>query len=82
MRSKRRTRFWVEVAVTAVSATLLVVTLLWSDWIEVVFGFDPDGGDGSLEWLVAAMLMSSTFLFVLLARAEMRRAVVAFGRTS
>jgi hypothetical protein len=42
--------FWIKVAVAA----LLVVTAVWHDWIEVVFGVDPDGGSGLLEWAITA----------------------------
>jgi hypothetical protein len=29
-------------------AVLGVVSLFWQDWIEVIFGFDPDNHNGSL----------------------------------
>jgi hypothetical protein len=28
------------------------ITLVWADWIETVFGVDPDGGSGSIEVLI------------------------------
>ena len=48
-----RIRFRLEALFAAVTFVLGVLTLVVPDWIEVVFGVDPDGGDGSLElWLV------------------------------
>lgn len=34
------------------SGLLFVATVAWPEWIEIVFGVDPDHGDGSLEWLI------------------------------
>lgn len=68
-----RGRFWVEAAVFVVDFAVLIITVVWRDWIEVVFGVDPDHGDGSLEWLIAFGLLvvaSSTFA---VARHERRR---------
>jgi hypothetical protein len=59
-----RRRFWLELALAIVSIGLLVVTLLWHDWIEVVFGVEPDGGSGTSElaillaWLAMALTSS------------------------
>ena len=39
-----RWRFWVELAVAVVSVFLVLLTLVWRDWIEEVFGVDPDHG--------------------------------------
>jgi LPXTG-motif cell wall-anchored protein len=35
------------------------------DFIEQLFGFSPDGGDGSLEflWLAAALVAVGAFIF-------------------
>ena len=71
-----RTRFWVETALAVLSAGLFVLTLFSREWIEVLFGVDPDGGDGSLEWAIVGVLVAATVLFSLLARIEWRRAVV------
>lgn len=49
----RRNRFRLEAFFAGVTFVLGIVTLVVPDWIETVFGVDPDGGNGSLEvWLV------------------------------
>jgi hypothetical protein len=48
----RSRRLRLEVGLAALSALLFVVTVAWPEWIELVFGVDPDHGDGSLEWLI------------------------------
>ena len=62
-----------EIGVAAVCATLFVVTLISSEWIEFVFGVDPDGGDGSLEWSIMAVTAVIAIAAILLARAHWRR---------
>jgi hypothetical protein len=53
-RSRRlRRRFWWESGLAAVTFLLLVLTAAVPNWIEVVFGVDPDGGDGTLEIAMA-----------------------------
>jgi len=48
----RSRRFRLEVGLAALGALLFVVTVAWPEWIEMIFGVDPDHGDGSLEWLI------------------------------
>jgi len=69
-----RKRFWAEIGLGATSATLLVLTAAWPDWIEEVVGIDPDGGNGSLEWAIVVVLAICALSMPLLARAEWRRA--------
>jgi hypothetical protein len=72
-----RRRFWVEILFGGATGVLAIVTLVWRDWIEIVFGVDPDEHSGSIEWLVvAALLVTSIGLFVS-ARIEWRRARLA-----
>lgn len=52
---------------------MCVVTLAWHDWIETVFGIDPDHGGGWLEWLIVGVLVVATITFGALARADRRR---------
>lgn len=74
MKIVMRLRFWLEAGMATITSVLLVITLLWEDWVEEVFGISPDGGDGSLElWIVGTLLVVTIVLFVL-ARAEWRRA--------
>jgi hypothetical protein len=69
-----RNRFWVEVALGSATAILTAVTLISREWIEFLFGVDPDGGSGALEWLIVVVLGLATVVFAVLARMEWRRA--------
>ncbi|PWJ05356.1 ABC transporter permease [Streptomyces sp. NWU49] len=53
---------------------LFLVTLIWPDWIEAVFGVDPDQRSGALEWAIVAVALCATLTFSLLARSEYRGA--------
>jgi hypothetical protein len=76
VRKQLRRRFWVEMGVALASMALLCVTVLWSDWIELVFRVDPDDASGALEWLILAAACAVAVAFLGLARAEWRRAVL------
>jgi hypothetical protein len=65
-----RLRFWLETTMATVTAVLALVTLAWRDWIETVFGADPDQHSGSLEWLIVASLLVVTLVLSSLARTE------------
>lgn len=70
MKAKLTMRFWLEAGFAGLSGFLLVLTLMWRDWIEAVFGLDPDGGSGSTEWAIVATLLAATLVATLVARAE------------
>lgn len=66
MRKALRWHFWLETAMAIATSIVFVITLVQRDWIEIVFGVDPDQGNGSLEWLiVGALLVASITLFTL-----------------
>lgn len=75
MRERIRSRFFVEIALATLTAGLFVLTLINREWIELLFGVDPDGGDGSLEIAIVGVLLVATIVFAWLARGEWRRAV-------
>ena len=75
MLRKARVRFWIEVILAAVTAALLLLTLISREWIEEVFGVEPDAGSGALEWAIVVALAVATVAFSLLARAEWKRGV-------
>jgi hypothetical protein len=66
-------RFWITAAVGLVSAALLLVTLAWPDWLELVLHIDPDGGNGTVEWAIVALFALVALAGFALARAEWRR---------
>lgn len=72
MRPVRR-RFWVQTAAGAAAAFLTLLTLVVKDWVEVVFGIDPDLGSGSLEWFLALTFAVITLACAVVARAEWAR---------
>jgi hypothetical protein len=65
--------FWVRLALAATSAALLVVTIAWPDWIELVFRLDPDHGSGWLEWAIVVVAFALTVTFSMGARHQWRR---------
>jgi len=79
MRKTLRWRFWLETSIAIVSSILFVVTLLQRDWIEIVFGVDPDSRSGTLEWLIIGTLLVVTITLFTLARYEWHRARAAIS---
>jgi hypothetical protein len=75
-----RVRFWIEVAAAAVCGLLALLTLIVEDWIEVVFGVDPDARNGTAEWLIVVLLGTGVAVSALLAGYEWRRASTSAGR--
>lgn len=69
-----RLRGRIEAILATLSGLLFLLTLVWPDWIEKVFGADPDQHSGVLEWVVVGVALCATITFSLLARAEYRRA--------
>ena len=81
MRAPLKVRFCIEAGLAALSGFLCLLTLVWRDWIEAVFGVDPDHHSGSLEWAIVATLLGVAAVSSILALAEWptRRQVPAGG---
>lgn len=69
--------FWIESVLGSFTAFLMVLTAVWHDWIEGIFGFDPDRHNGSFEWELVVVCCLLTAAFAMLARREWRRAALA-----
>jgi hypothetical protein len=71
-----RRLLWVEVSAATITGTLALTTAMVPDWIEL-FGWDPDQGDGSVEWLIVWLVTAGLFLvtvvLVVAATREWRR---------
>lgn len=52
--------FRLEVALAGLSLLALAATLVWANWIELLFGVEPDGGGGGLERIVGLSLTAAT----------------------
>jgi hypothetical protein len=65
-------RLRVEVVLAALFGGLAIVTAFWPTWIEAVLRIDPDGGDGSAEWLVVGLLGAAAIVAAVLARRDYR----------
>jgi hypothetical protein len=63
MRKGSKARAWLATVSAVVGLGLCLLTLVWSEWIELLFGVDPDRHTGGLELLVAgAFLVTSVVL--------------------
>lgn len=74
MKVAMRLRFWLEIGMATVTGILFVITLIWRDWIEIVFNVSLDNGSGSFEWSIVGVLLVLTIALSVLARYEWRRA--------
>jgi hypothetical protein len=64
----------VELVLALAALGLALITLVWNDWIEIVFRVDPDAGNGSLEKAIVIVLLAAAIVAAWLARTEWRRA--------
>ena len=74
MRTIRR-RYWFELGLAVLAGALAVLTLVNREWIEVVFGVDPDEGSGAVEWGIVFALGGVALISAVVARAERRRVI-------
>lgn len=72
MRQGSRMRAWLATVFAVVGLGLCVLTLVWSEWIELLFGVDPDRGSGALELLVAGAFLVASLLLAGQARRDWR----------
>ena len=73
-----RRPFWVMISAAMITGTLALTTAIVPDWIELIFGWNPDHHDGSVErwsviWLIFAGLCFVTVVLVAAATREWRR---------
>jgi len=73
MNADARWRFWFETGLATLSGLLAIVTIVRKDWIETVFGVDPDQHSGSLEWLIVVVALAIAVASASLARREWTR---------
>ena len=60
-----------EICSATATGILTILTLITREWIEMIFGLDPDNGSGAVEWLIVVALAAATLNFGLLARNEL-----------
>lgn len=77
MTERVRIRFWFEAVTGALAGLLGLLTLGWRDWIEAVFGVDPDQHNGTVEWVIVAGLLVVALALGGLAAIDRRRLAMA-----
>lgn len=68
-----RIRSFIEIALAVIAAVLFVITLISAEWIEELTGWEPDGGSGELEWLIAGAFLVAAIGFAWLGVRTHRR---------
>jgi hypothetical protein len=66
-----------ETSLAILTAFLFVLSVFSRDWIEVIFGVDPDGHSGSVEWTLVGACAVVALTSGLLARRDWKRVAVA-----
>jgi hypothetical protein len=72
-------RVQLELATATVFFILAVVTAVWPQWIELLFGVRPDEGSGALEWAIVAVFGAAAVVTSVLARRDFKRLQTAKG---
>ena len=57
--SQLRLRLRIEFGLAIARMILVIDTVIWPNWIELLIDADPDGGNGSLERAVSLLLLLS-----------------------
>jgi hypothetical protein len=74
-----RRAYLIDTALGLASVFLALLTVAAKDWIEIVFGVDPDAGSGVLEWVIVAACFAAAVKFGAQARSGFRRRRVSPG---
>jgi hypothetical protein len=64
-------RSFLETTLAVAAGFFAVLAAAWPDWVEA-FGFDPDSGNGSLEWAVPVVLAVAALILAPIARRHWR----------
>jgi hypothetical protein len=83
MSNRQKRLIAAEAVLASVAGTLAVVTVFWRDWIEFLFGWDPDHHNGSAELAIIIGLACIAVVLGITARwqaVRWRRAAAA-GRS-
>lgn len=70
---KLKTRLTVELVIAGLAAGVFVATLLAPSWIEMLFGVDPDRGNGDLERMIVVIAAAVAVAASVVARWDWRR---------
>jgi hypothetical protein len=62
-----------ELAIGFCAGALGLLTIFWHDWIEALFGWDPDRHNGGAEWVIALGLLTLAGTMGILARCHWRQ---------
>ena len=73
MRRHLPARFWIETVAAVVGFALLLLTLVSHEWIEELTGYEPDGGNGTLEVALPLVLLTIAAASSIAARRVYRR---------
>lgn len=69
---RSRVRAQLEAVVALCAGILRILTIFWHDWIEALTGWDPDQGNGTVEWIVVIGLLTVSAAMGLVARRHWR----------
>jgi len=76
-----RRRFWPEAGLGLITGVLFLLTLVRRDWIEALFGIDPDNHSGSLEFMIVGGLLRLLYRCSSRCRGALFRLRVMLART-
>ena len=73
MNQMRKRLIVAETAVAGLAGFLAILTIFWRDWLEVLFGADPDHHNGTAELAIIAVLAVTSLLLGSIARWQVVR---------
>ena len=73
MERQLRRRILLQTVLAATGFVLALLTIVWPEWIEELFGVEPDAGSGALEWIIALGLLGAAAVLALFARRGRQR---------